>query len=72
MEWHLNAAGRHCLQQGEYIAEVWQTTDGTWIARIEAGGTFQSMGPFPNIEDAQAWCISRLAELRRSGACGEL
>jgi hypothetical protein len=63
MEWQRTAAGRHILQEGEYIGEVWQTTDGTWIGRVETERYAPSMGRFPTFEDAQAWCTTLLGTI---------
>jgi len=65
MEWEEDN-GRYQLQHGEYLAEVWQTTDGTWIARVETPRYAPGMGRFPTLEDAQVWCLTELANIHRA------
>jgi len=66
MQWQ-ETNGRYRLQQGEYRAEVWQMHDRTWVGRI---GTTDpkalAISLFQSPEDAQAWCLTELAKMRRT------
>jgi len=72
MDWQQSTSGNlYTLQMGTCVASVWQSSDKQWGARVAGQSRPVAIKDFPTLQDAQAWCITGLAALRRSGQCGE-
>ena len=72
MEWRKDGTDeRYTLQASGCEAMVWHTVAGAWAYLIVGLDMEEGRDDFPTAEDAQAACLTQLAELRRQGGCGE-
>ena len=71
MQWTKDATGdQYTLQMGDCQAIVRRATEGAWTTLIEREGIVTEHGSYKTIQEAQAWCLGRLAELAAEGQCG--
>ena len=68
MEWHKAPQDQHyTLRTGDCVAVVLYAVDGTWLALAGRDGISKKHATFQTREDAQAWCVIELVELRAQG-----
>jgi hypothetical protein len=70
MEWQ-QSEGKYTLQRGTCEATVWHMANHGYGAMVKHAGVQSATYGYETLESAQAWCITRLAELRRSGERSE-
>ena len=64
MEWTSDNPGqRYTTTKGRYEATVWQTTLGTWCARVCCVDAVEVQDTFNTLEYAWAWCEAQLTAL---------
>jgi hypothetical protein len=73
MEWMTDPAGkvieRYSLTAGRCSATAWNAGRHGYAAKVGYGGMTTAHYGFNTLEDAQAWCLMELAELRATGRC---
>lgn len=73
MEWTIDPAPpvieRYTLTAGRCSATTWNAGKHGYAAKVGYGSMTTAHYGFPTLEDAQAWCLSELAELRATGRC---
>lgn len=73
MEWTTDPAGkvteRYTLTAGSCSATAWNTGKHGYAAKIGYRSMTTAHFGFNTLEDAQAWCLTELAQLRASGRC---
>ena len=70
MEWDESMDGqRYTLSGGTCMAMVTHDLGRLWVAQLVRMGVAIEHESFETLTDAQAWCFTRLAELRVSGNC---
>ena len=73
MEWTKDPTGeRYTLTLGDCRAEVWQTVRHGWGASVTCAGMSTATYGYATLQDGQAWCLLRLADLRQQGRCGRV
>lgn len=73
MTWQQSASSKFfTLQMGACVASVWHLGPNRWAARVGGASGLDVMKDFAILQDAQAWCITELAALRRAGQCDEV
>ena len=72
MDWMADDAGeRYSASQSTCQGHVWREVTGDWAALISHEGHTVDQNWFAVVEDAQAWCEARLAELAAAGRCAD-
>ena len=66
-----NGQQHYTLTQGTCVAMVWLSLVGVWAASVQCVDRTRGRPSFGTREDAQAWCLLRLAEFGADGLCGE-
>lgn len=73
MEWITDPAPpvteRYSLTAGRCSATAWNAGKHGYAAKVGFGSMNTAHYGFDTLEDAQAWCLNELAELRTSGRC---
>ncbi len=70
MEWILDpTTALYSLTMGRCAATVWLSTRHGFAAKVAYRGISTAQYGFANLESAQAWCLTQLAELRVAGKC---
>ena len=70
MKWTVDpATTRYTVAYGIYAATVWNSDRHGFAATLTYRGMVTAQYGFATLEDAQAWCLTNLAELRVSGKC---
>ena len=70
MEWKKDPADdQHTLTMGDCEGVILRTTATTWLAQIAQSGVVTDHDNLQTLEDAQAWCLTRLAEYAADGKC---
>ncbi len=71
MEWQYNPATyEYTVIRGACRATVWLTLAGAWAALVTSPDREEGRDQFPTREEAQAWAVAHLADLRATGQCG--
>ncbi len=71
MEWTIDPdTERPTLATGGCTATIWNAGHGTYAATVTDNSTVTSRRGFATLEEAQAWCLTKMAELRVSGRRG--
>src|SRR3712207_296548 len=71
MEWILDPpTALYTLTMGTCAATVWLSTRHGYAAKVVHRGMATAQYGFETLENAQAWCLTKLAELRVAGRCG--
>ena len=70
MEWTKDpAVEAYSLAMGTCAATVWNAGRHGYAAKITYRGMATAQYGFATLENAQAWCLTQLAELRVAGKC---
>ncbi len=70
MDWHESMDGhRYSLTDGSCMAIVTRDLGQLWVAQLARMGVAVEHDSFEALTDAQAWCLTRLEELRADGQC---
>ncbi len=70
MEWKTDPTGQqHVLTMGGCEGVILQDTARIWVAQATQRGVVTDHDNFQTLEDAQAWCLTRLAEYAADGKC---
>jgi hypothetical protein len=64
MEWKRDIRGVQTLSIGGLHARVWYTGHNTWAAEVDYGFAKYANRNLATVQDARAWCITKLAMLR--------
>ena len=73
MEWTLDlATTRYTIAYGLCAATVWLSTRHGYAVKVGYGSMSTAQYGFTTLEDAQAWCLTKLAELRANGKCASV
>ncbi len=73
MEWTLDpATTRYTIAYGLCAATIWLSTRHGYAATVTHRGMSTAQYGFTTLEDAQAWCLTQLAELRVTGKCASV
>ncbi len=70
MEWTIDPiTERPTLATGACTATIWNAGHGDYAATVTDNGMVTARQGFATLEDAQAWCLTQLADLRVAGKC---
>ncbi len=70
MEWTSDTTSeKYTTMLGNCQGMVWQHPQGTWAALVSRDRSATAQNSFPSLEEAQAWCETRLEELAAAGRC---
>ena len=73
MEWTLDpATTRYTLAYGTCAATVWDAGRHGYAVKVGYGSMATAQYGFTTLEDAQAWSLTKLAELRANGKCASV
>ena len=73
MEWTIDPiTERPTLATGACTATVWNSGRHGYAATITHRGMATAQYGFTTLEDAQAWSLTKLAELRANGKCASV
>ena len=73
MEWTLDpATTRYTIAYGLCAATVWLSTRHGYAATVTHRGLATAQYGFTSLENAQAWSLTNLAELRVTGKCASV
>ena len=73
MEWTLDpATTRYTIAYGLCAATVWLSTRHGYAVKVGYGSMATAQYGFTTLEDAQAWCLTQLAEVRVTGKCASV
>ena len=72
MEWIKDLASeRYTMACGTCLAVVWIASLHRYTGVVHHRDMHEVRPGFRTLHDAQAWCLTRLAELHRQGRCSE-
>ncbi len=67
MDWRQGPFRRsYAITIGMSHALIWKTSKNQWSVSVSHDGSVIAQKMFTNVEDAQAWCEPRLAEIAGS------
>ncbi len=70
MEWTIDPiTERPTLATGACTATIWNAGHRDYAATVTDNSMVTAQQGFATLEDAQAWCLTKLAELRIAGKC---
>ena len=70
MEWTIDPiTERPSLAMGTCVATVWDAGRHGYAVKVGYGSMATAQYGFTTLEDAQAWSLTKLAELRATGKC---
>ncbi len=70
MEWKHNGTTReYTLVRGACQATVWETARDGWAASITGPNGIEGQPHFATRDEAQAWAMTKLANLHTQGKC---
>ncbi len=70
MEWMADpTTERYTLTAGPCTAIVWNSGRHGYAAKVAYGSMTTAQYGFTTLENAQAWCLTELAQLRAAGRC---
>jgi len=73
MEWTIDPiTERPTLATGACTATVWNSRHSSYAATVTDNSMVTARDSFATLEDAQAWCLTKLAELRANGKCASV
>ncbi len=73
MEWTRDRdSGRYTLMMGTCTATVWNSGRHGYAAKVTYATIGTAQYGFETVENAQAWCLTKLVELRVSGKSGSV
>jgi hypothetical protein len=73
MEWILDqGTTRYTIAYGACAATVWDAGRHGYAVKVGYGSMATAQYGFTTLEDAQAWSLTKLAELRANGKCASV
>ncbi len=73
MEWTIDPiTERPTLATGACTATVWDAGRHGYAVKVGYGSMATAQYGFTTLEDAQAWSLTKLAELRANGKCASI